>query len=155
MAYKENTEEEKTLERAQRDAEMVSEYAKDARNRREAEKISSKLEDEIESKEYTVENVLDETRNNIRNATKEAQIEIPQCTKIIDDMLQTTSKIAREITDNYIQSQNEIIKIYQSVWTPYIENVRRFWSYWWVSPTNSLDMWKRSSWNILSFPQNT
>ena len=144
MAYKENKEE-KTLERAQRDAEMVSEYAKDARNRREAEKISNKLEDEIESKEYTVENVLDETRNNIRYTTKEAQWEIPQYTRIIDDMLQTTIKTAREITDSYIESQNEIIKIYQSVWAPYIENVSRFWSYWWVSPTNSLDIWKRSS----------
>jgi hypothetical protein len=144
MAYKEDKEE-KTLERAQRDAEMVSEYAKDARNRREAEKISNKLEDEIESKEYTVENVLDETRNNIRYTTKEAQREIPQYTRIIDDMLQTTIKTAREITDSYIESQNEIIKIYQSVWAPYIENVSRFWSYWWVSPTNSLDIWKRSS----------
>ena len=65
MVYKEN-QEEKTLERAQKDAEMVSEFAKDARNRREAEKISSKLEDEIEIKEYAVENVLDETKNNIR-----------------------------------------------------------------------------------------
>jgi hypothetical protein len=144
MAYKENKEE-KTLERAQRDAEMVSEYAKDARNRREADKISNKLEDEIESKEYTVENVLDETRNNIRYTTKEAQGEIPQYTRIIDDMLQTTIKNVREITDSYIESQNEIIKIYQSVWAPYIENVSRFWSYWWVSPTNSLDIWKRSS----------
>jgi hypothetical protein len=144
MAYKENKEE-KTLERTQRDAEMVSEYAKDARNRREADKISNKLEDEIESKEYTVENVLDETRNNIRYTTKEAQGEIPQYTRIIDDMLQTTIKNVREITDSYIESQNEIIKIYQSVWAPYIENVSRFWSYWWVSPTNSLDIWKRSS----------
>ena len=138
MTYTENKEE-KTLERAQRDAEMVSEYAKDARNRREAEKISNKLEDEIESKEYTVENVLDETRNNIRNTTKEAQKEIPQYTRIIDDMLQASIKTAREITDSYIESQNETIKIYQSIWAPY----SRFWSYWWVSPTNSLNMWKR------------
>jgi anion-transporting ArsA/GET3 family ATPase len=144
MAYKEDKEE-KTLERAQRDAEMVSEYAKDARNRREAEKISNKLEDEIESKEYTVENVLDETRNNIRNTTKEAQREIPQNTRIIDDMLQTTIKTAREITDSYIESQKDIIKVYQSIWAPYIENVSRFWRYWLVSPKNSLDIWKRSS----------
>jgi DNA-binding FadR family transcriptional regulator len=120
---------------------MVSEYAKDARNRREAEKISSKLEDEIESKEYRVENVLDGTRNNTTNTTKETQGEIPQYTRIIDDILQKTIKTAREITDSYIESQNEIIKI----WAPYIENVSRFWGYWWVSPTNSLDIRKRSS----------
>jgi anion-transporting ArsA/GET3 family ATPase len=145
MAYKENKEEEKTLERAQRDAKMVSEYAKDARNRSEAEKSSNNLEDEIESKEYTVENILDETRNNIRNTTKETQREIPQYTRIIDDMLQTTIKIAREITDSYIESQKDIIKVYQSIWAPHIENVSRFWGYWWVYPKNSLDIWKRSS----------
>ena len=143
MAYKEN-QEEKTLERAQKDAEMVSEFAKDARNRREAEKISSKLEDEIEIKEYAVENVLDETKNNIRQTTKEAQREIPQYTRMIDDMLQKTIKTTREITDSYIESQKDIIKIYQSVWTSYIENVNRFWSYWWTSPKNSLDIWKCS-----------
>ena len=143
MAYKEN-QEEKTLERAQKDAEMVSEFAKDARNRREAEKISSKLEDEIEIKEYAVENVLDETKNNIRQTTKEAQREIPQYTRMVDDMLQKTIKTTREITDSYIESQKDIIKIYQSVWTSYIENVNRFWSYWWTSPKNSLDIWKSS-----------
>jgi hypothetical protein len=143
MAYKEN-QEEKTLERAQKDAEMVSEFAKDARNRREAEKISSKLEDEIEIKEYAVENVLDETKNNIRQTTKEAQREIPQYTRMIDDMLQKTIKTTRETTDSYIESQKDIIKIYQSVWTSYIENVNRFWSYWWTSPKNSLDIWKSS-----------
>jgi hypothetical protein len=36
MALKANKEEEKSLEKAQKDAEMVSELAKDARNRREA-----------------------------------------------------------------------------------------------------------------------
>ena len=143
MAYKENKEE-KTLERAQKDAEMVSEFAKDSRNRREAEKISNKLESEIESKEYTIENVLDETKNNIRQTTKEAQREIPQYTRMIDDILQKTIKPTREITDSYIESQKDIIKIYQSVWTSYIENVNRFWSYWWTSPKNSLDIWKSS-----------
>ena len=143
MAYKEN-QEEKTLERAQKDAEMVSEFAKDARNRREAEKISGKLEDEIDIKEYAVENVLDDTKNNIRQTTKEAQREIPQYTRMIDDMLQKTIKTTREITDSYIESQKDIIKIYQSVWTSYIESVNRFWSYWWTSPKNSLDIWKSS-----------
>ena len=137
MVYAENKEEEKTLERAQKDAEMVSDYAKDARNRKEAEKISNKLEDEIESKEYAVENVLDETKNRIRHTTKEAQREIPQNTRMINDMWQTTIKTTREITDSYIESQKDIIKVYQSVWTQYIENVSRFWSYWWIFPKNS------------------
>jgi hypothetical protein len=144
MAFKVDKKEEKSLEKAQKDAEMVSEFAKDARSRKEAERISNKLEDEIEIKEYAVENVLYETKNNIRHTTKEAQREIPQYTRMIDDMLQKTIKTTREITDSYVESQKDIIKIYQSVWTPYIENVSRIWSYWWISPKNSLDIWKSS-----------
>jgi hypothetical protein len=63
---------------------------------------------------------------------------------MIDDMMQKTIKTTREITDSYIESQKDIIKTYQSVWTSYIENVNRFWSYWWTSPKNSLDIWKSS-----------
>jgi hypothetical protein len=134
MAFKVDKKEEKSLEKAQKDAEMVSEYAKDARNRKEAEKISNKLESEIESKEYTIENVLDETKNNIRQTTKEAQKEIPQYTRMFGDIQEESIKTTREIADNYIESQKEIINIYQSLWTPYVENVSRPWNYWWISP---------------------
>ena len=134
MALKPDKKEEKSLEQAQKDAEMVSEFAKDARNRKEAEKISNKLESEIESKEYTIENVLDETKNNIRQTTKEAQKEIPQYTRMFGDVQEESIKTTREIADNYIESIKEIINIYQSVWTPYVENVSRSWNYWWISP---------------------
>jgi hypothetical protein len=134
MALRPDKKEEKSLEKAQKDAEMVSEFAKDARNRREAEKISNKLGSEIESKEYTVENVLDETKNNIRQTTKEAQKEIPQYTEMFGDIQEESIKTTRDIAYNYIESQKEIINTYQSVWTPYLENVNRYWNYWWISP---------------------
>ena len=134
MAFKIDKKEEKSVEKAQKDAEMVSEFAKDARSRREAEKISNKLESEIESKEYTIENVLDETKNNIRQTTKEAQKEIPQYTRMFGGIQEESIKTTREIAYNYIESQKEIINIYQSVWTPYVENVSRSWNYWWISP---------------------
>ena len=41
----------------------------------------------------------------------------------------------REVLDGYIESQKEIISIYQSVWTPFLENANsRFWNYWSISP---------------------
>ena len=43
MAYRKD-EKEKSLERAQKEAEMISEFAKDARNRKEAQKVANKLE---------------------------------------------------------------------------------------------------------------
>jgi hypothetical protein len=145
MAIRVNKEEKKTLEQAQKDAEAVREFAKDARNRIEAKAISNKLESEIKDKdgnvkieqqqEQAIENILDETKNNIRQTTKEAQREIPQYTRMIDDILEETIKATREIANNYIESQKEIIRIYQSVWTPFLESANsRFWNYWSVSP---------------------
>ena len=152
MAIKANKEEEKTLERAQKDAEMVSENAKDARNRREAKTISNKLESEIEDKEgdkknrnnvsltaqqqeHEIDSILDETKDNIKLTTRTAAKELPQYTRMIGDMQKETIKTMREVADDYVESQKEIINLYQSVWTPFLENANsRFWNYWWVSP---------------------
>jgi hypothetical protein len=137
MSIKANKEEEKTLERAQKDAEIVSELAKDARNRREAKTISNKLESEIEVKEgaHAIENILDETKDNIRLTARTAAKELPQYTRMIGDIQEESVKVMREVLDGYIESLKEIISIYQSVWTPYLENANsRFWNYWWISP---------------------
>jgi hypothetical protein len=137
MSIKTNKEEEKTLERAQKDAEMVSEFAKDARNRKEAKVVSNKLESEIEVKEgeHAIEDLLDETKDNIRVTARTAAKELPQYTRMIGDIQEETVKVMREVLDNYIESQKEIISIYQSIWTPYLENANsRFWNYWWISP---------------------
>jgi hypothetical protein len=152
MAIKANKKEEKSLEQAKKDAEMVSELAKDARNRREAKTISDKLESEIENiegnqinrnnislsaqqQEHAIENVLNETKDNIRLTTREAAKEIPQYTRMLGDIQEDTIKTMREIAVNYIESQKEIINLYQSVWTPLLENANsRFWNYWWISP---------------------
>jgi hypothetical protein len=151
MAVRVNKKEEKSIDRAQKDAEMVSELAKDARNRREAKTISNKLESELKNieddqinrndvslsaqqQEDAIESVLDETKNKIRHTTRVAEKEIPQYTRMFGDIQEEFIKTTREIAYNYIESQKEIIDIYQSVWTPYLENVNRFWNYWWISP---------------------
>src|SRR5918996_5151608 len=83
MAYRKDEKEEKSLERAQKEAEMISEFAKDARNRKEAQKIANKLEATIEHRneekqadgnemnlesaiqkqEHIIEGVFEETRD--------------------------------------------------------------------------------------------
>jgi len=147
--------EEKSLERAQKEAEMVSDFAKDAKNRKEAKKIADKLETAIEQserkqedsnsfdsistieqqQEHAIESLLDETKNNIRNATKEATKEIPQWTQRLGDIQEQTIKTTREIADDYLESQKQMISIYQSIWTPFLENANsRFWNYYSLSP---------------------
>lgn len=41
---------------------------------------------------------------------------------MINDYQEHTIQILAEIADSYLQSQKEIIKSFQSAWTPYIEN---------------------------------
>ena len=43
MAFRKDEKEQKSLERAQKEAETIGELAKDARNRREAKAIADKL----------------------------------------------------------------------------------------------------------------
>src|SRR5215207_6569675 len=78
-----------------------------------------------------VNKALDETKDEIKVATREAAREIPQYTQRLGDIQEQTIQTTREIADNYIESQKEIISIYQSVWTPFVENTNsRFWNYW-------------------------
>jgi hypothetical protein len=169
MALKANKEEEKSLEKAQKDAEMVSELAKDARNRREAKAISNKLESEIENnegnqingnnislsaqqQEHAIENVLDETKDNIRLTTRKAAKEIPHYTRMLGDIEEETIKTMREIEIDYIEAQKEIINLNQSVWTPLLENANsRFRNYWSISPKGLAETYGRV---VSSFADN-
>lgn len=150
MAIRRNEKEDNDIEKAQKQAEMIGEFAKDARNRKEAQKIATKLDSAIEQnlekeqnlelaatkqQEYAVEEILDETKDNIRSATREAAREIPQNTQRLGEIQEQTIQTTREIAYNYIEAQKEIISIYQSVWTPFIKNASIiFWNYWSISP---------------------
>src|SRR5918999_2703761 len=85
--------------------------------------------------QQAVDKGLDETKDEIKTATREATREIPRHTQRLGDIQEQTIRTTREIADNYIESQKEIISIYQLVWTPFVENVySRFWTYWTIFP---------------------
>jgi hypothetical protein len=85
--------------------------------------------------QQAVNKALDETKDEIKVATREAAREIPQYTQRLGNIQEQTIQTTREIADNYIESQKEIISIYQTVWTPFVENANsRFWNYWSISP---------------------
>ena len=150
MAIRRDEKEDNAMEKAQKQAEMIGEFAKDARNRKEAQKIADKLDSAIEQnsekrqnlesaaagqQEYAVEEILEDTKDDIRSATKEVAREIPQYTQRLGDIQEQTIQTTREIAYNYIEAQKEIISIYQSVWTPFIKNASiLFWNYWSISP---------------------
>jgi hypothetical protein len=143
MAIRRDEKEDNDMEKAQKQAEMISEFAKDARNRKEAQKIANKLDSEIEQnnekkqnlESAAVEEILEDTKDDIRSATREAAREIPQYTQRLGDIQEQTIQTTREIAYNYIEAQKEIISIYQSVWAPFIKNASIiFWNYWSISP---------------------
>ena len=70
-----------------------------------------------------VNKALDETRDNIKKTTNEARKEIPRYTQIVNDYQENTIQAIREITDNFVDSQKEIIV-----------NSFRLWSDWITSP---------------------
>ena len=73
--------------------------------------------------QQAVTKVIDETRDNIKKTTNEARKEIPRYTQIVNDYQENTIQAIREITDNYVESQKDILM-----------NSFQMWSNWTVSP---------------------
>jgi hypothetical protein len=61
-------------------------------------------------------------------------------------------KCGREIVDNYVESQRQIINSVQSAWVPLVENAYGvFWNYW-TSPRSITELYARA---VSSFADNT
>ena len=61
---------------------------------------------------------IDETKNNIHQAIQELRSETPRYSQAITDFQNQTADATREIADNFLDSQKEVINSFQSVWTP-------------------------------------
>jgi hypothetical protein len=69
---------------------------------------------------------LDETRDNIRRSIDESRSQIPRYTQAVSDYQEQTIQAAREIADNYVESQKQIINSL----TPYVQNVNEITTNW-------------------------
>ena len=72
-----------------------------------------------------IDKALDQTREDIRKSVEEAKREIPRYTRAINEYQEQTIEATRELADNFVVSQKEIINSFQSAWAPYIENYTR------------------------------
>src|ERR1044071_3027089 len=101
--------------------------------------------------QQAINKALDETKNNIRRSTDESRKDIPRYTKVVNDYQEQTIKAGREIVDNYVESQRQIINSVQSAWVPLVENAYGvFWNYW-VSPRSITEHYSRA---VSSFADN-
>ena len=59
--------------------------------------------------QQSINKSLDETKNNIRRTADEARKDIPRYTQIVNEYQEETIQAARQMADNYLESQREII----------------------------------------------
>jgi hypothetical protein len=72
---------------------------------------------------------FDEAKENTQKAVKEAKRDIPHFTQVVSDYHEQTLETSREIVENYIDSQKEIINSFLSIWISQIgSRYETFWS---------------------------
>ena len=70
----------------------------------------------------SVNRSLDQTKDNINRSIDESRKQIPRFNDIVNSYQEQNLQAVKEITENYIESQKEIIKSFQSAWGPYQQN---------------------------------
>src|SRR5215217_5315478 len=65
---------------------------------------------------------LDEAKDNIKRSIDESKNQIPRYNNIVNSYQEQSLQTAREISEEYIDSQKEIISSLQSAWRPINEN---------------------------------
>jgi hypothetical protein len=99
---------------------------------------------------------INETKDNIRKAIEEVRKETPRYSQTVADFQNETADATREIADNFLESQKEVISSMQSAWTPFAERtggsnnnnwmVGMMQPWWWMemSPRDLADIYVRS-----------
>src|SRR6476646_5837764 len=73
---------------------------------------------------------LDQTKDNINRSIDESKKQIPHYNNIVNNYQEQTLQAAKEISENYIESQKAIIRSIQSAWGPYQQNVNTSINTW-------------------------
>ena len=99
-----------------------------------------------------INKALDETKNNIRRTTDEARKDIPRYTQIVNEYQEETIQAARQMADNYLECQREIINSIQSAMVPQIDAANRAVTSNWTSPRHVTEQYARL---VSAFADNT
>ncbi|MGA9151885.1 MAG: hypothetical protein WBZ36_15005 [Candidatus Nitrosopolaris sp.] len=92
--------------------------------------------------------LLIRTRRGLKRSIDEARSEIPNYTQAINEYQGQNLQTSREIADNYIESQKEIINLLQSSWIPQIEAANRILTSNWISPRHFTGIYENMVSNI-------
>src|SRR5690349_12995964 len=78
----------------------------------------------------SVNRSLDQTKDNINRSIDESKKQIPRFNDIVNSYQEQALQTAREISENYIESQKSIIHSLQSAWGPYQQNINTTVNRW-------------------------
>jgi succinate dehydrogenase/fumarate reductase flavoprotein subunit len=122
--------------------------------KQEQEIATSSSKQQVQQREQlqAINKALDETKNNIRRTTDEARKDIPHYAQIVNEYQEETIQAARQMADNYLESQREIINSLQSAWLPQIDAANRAVTSNWTSPRNVSEHYERL---VSAFADNT
>jgi hypothetical protein len=104
---------------------------------------------------------IDETKDNVSRAIEEVRRETPRYSQTVTDFQNETAEATREIADNFLDSQKEVINSMQSAWAPFAERtsssgsgnnnywmmgmMMQPWSWWMgMSPRDMVNIYARS-----------
>jgi ribosomal protein L20 len=77
----------------------------------------------IEQNTESLEQSFDESKKSINESIKEARNQIPRYTETVNEVQEQALQATKDIAENYLEYQKQTIDSFQSVSTPYIQNV--------------------------------
>ena len=110
-------------------------------SRKEERKDEAAATRQAEAQEI-VTRTLDEAKDSTRRAMEEARKDISAHTASFNEYQEQTINAARDIAENYLESQKEVVNSMQSSWVPYIENM------YWMSPRRMTEVYARMARNF-------
>jgi hypothetical protein len=127
------------------ETEKLKEMLPTEAEKKEIEKLAAEKNKEVRE---NINITLDETKSSVRKTTEEAKKQAPQFTKTMNEYQEESIEATRDIAENFLESQKQVINSYQSYWIPYMENVQNtYWSYW-ASPNRMTENYTRAVSNI-------
>ena len=69
----------------------------------------------------SVNQSFDETKDNIKKSIDESRKQIPRINNIVNSYQEESLQTAKEISEDYIDSQKQVVNSLQSAWRPYNE----------------------------------
>jgi ABC-type transporter Mla subunit MlaD len=109
---------------------------------------TNKVSENQEQVKQSFNRALDQTKNNIQKTVDEAIKEIPRFTQVVNQYQEQSLQATKDIAENYLESQKEIINSLQSAWVPFVENIQNSSGGYFISPRRITESYARTVSNI-------